>query len=596
MKKIKTIFIFLMTLSSSLLLSACGGDDDNKDKKKTIAEKEITQPSLTLRDDPFYKYQWHLKNVGQNTLASTLPLPGIDLNIGNLHEQGFRGTGVIVGVVDEGVELNHEDLIDNVIQGGSYNFETKTSKPDIEPHGTSVAGILLASGWNGKGGRGVAPEAKFKSFDIFEIKKDSRLVNPLDSLNKLSIAKDVQIFNMSYGIDANVYSPFSTQEINVQETMMRNTRGGLGGIYIKGSGNTFINSSVDKTEEGCTGAQTVKLGCVSANIDPVNSLHEIITVGAIDATGIKTSYSSVGSSLWVVAPGGENGYHELFFKDTLWQVENFSYLPAIFTTDVMGCKAGYNKDSERAINEIDRRGQSTLDPSCNYTAGFNGTSAATPMVSGVAALMLQANPNLTQRDVKYILATTARKVDANKADNIYKGITIESAWTTNAAGRAFSNWYGFGLVDASAAVKAAQSFVSLGPLKDSDWIKYVGEAQSIDGQRGAQALIRVSKNIKIETVQLNFQTTHTKPTNLLVTLTSPSRTKSYVLTPFALMDKTPGGFQTSLIAANNFLDELSEGDWTLSIIEVEKNSDSDATTSSIENAKLISWNLRVLGH
>ena len=364
----------------------CNGEGDNnkKESEKTSSIKK----SVVSLDDPFYKYQWHLYNRGQSTPASTLPTPNIDLNVSNLHDKGFRGQNVVVAVVDEGVQLDHEDLIDNVIPGGSYNFETKTSRPDAEKHGTVVAGVLLAKGWNGKGGRGVAPEAKLKSFDIAETKGDKAdlvLANALETINKLSIAKDVQIFNMSYGFDQKFYRSFSTQEISAQEAMMRSTRGGLGGIYVKAAGNTFKSSANDKTKQECTRAKSQSLGCVNANTDSLNNLHEIITVGAIDATGVKASYSSVGSSLWVVAPGGESGFHESFYKDTIWLVEKFMYLPAIFTTDVMSCKAGYNKDTERASNEIDRRGESTVDPSCDYTASFDGTSASAPMVSGVAA-------------------------------------------------------------------------------------------------------------------------------------------------------------------------------------------------------------------
>ncbi|MBR7551873.1 S8 family serine peptidase, partial [Mycobacterium tuberculosis] len=84
---------------------------------------------------------------------------------------------------------------------------------------------------------------------------------------------------------------------------------------------------------------------------------------------------------------------------------------------------------------------------CNYTAKMNGTSASAPMVSGVAALVLEANPNLSYRDVKYILATTATRNHPHQpAVTLADGRTLVPGWTGNAAGRAYSNWYGFGVV------------------------------------------------------------------------------------------------------------------------------------------------------
>ena len=87
----------------------CNGEGDNnkKESEKTSSIKK----SVVSLDDPFYKYQWHLYNRGQSTPASTLPTPNIDLNVSNLHDKGFRGQNVVVAVVDEGVQLDHEDLV-----------------------------------------------------------------------------------------------------------------------------------------------------------------------------------------------------------------------------------------------------------------------------------------------------------------------------------------------------------------------------------------------------------------------------------------------------------------------------------------------------
>src|SRR5690606_17854281 len=99
---------------------------------------------------------------------------------------------------------------------------------------------------------------------------------------------------------------------------------------------------------------------------------------------------------------------------------------------------------------------------CDYTARFNGTSSAAPNLSGVVALLLEANPRLTSRDVKDILAKTAKRpanhgrrpvqVAANRTVNRDLG-PIQ-----NGAGFVFDNWHGFGTVDAEAAVAMARSY------------------------------------------------------------------------------------------------------------------------------------------
>src|SRR5882672_10314267 len=93
---------------------------------------------------------------------------------------------------------------------------------------------------------------------------------------------------------------------------------------------------------------------------------------------------------------------------------------------------------------------------------MNGTSSATPVTAGVIALLLEANPAITWRDVKHILASTARQIDAAHAavNFALTGGTYvaEPAWLTNAAGFKFHNWYGFGMVDASAAVNLARTY------------------------------------------------------------------------------------------------------------------------------------------
>ncbi|MGT2492880.1 S8 family serine peptidase [Cupriavidus basilensis] len=120
------------------------------------------------------------------------------------------------------------------------------------------------------------------------------------------------------------------------------------------------------------------------------------------------------------------------------------------------------------------------NPNCDYSS-MNGTSAATPTISGVVSLMLAANPNLTWRDVREILRVTARRIDPNYGSRDNRNFRLDLkqgtftasedaslvdgsqtarldlGWQKNAAGNYYSNWYGFGLADAAAAVRLAKA-------------------------------------------------------------------------------------------------------------------------------------------
>ncbi|MBO7941589.1 S8 family serine peptidase, partial [Streptomyces sp. S9] len=109
----------------------------------------------------------------------------------------------------------------------------------------------------------------------------------------------------------------------------------------------------------------------------------------------RSSYSSAGSSLWVSGLGGEYG-RQVAYSPGYAAV---SYKPAIVTTDLAGCVRGSNANGN--VRNALSTDASTIDNTCNYVGTMNGTSAAAPTVSGVAALMLQANPKLSFRDVRY---------------------------------------------------------------------------------------------------------------------------------------------------------------------------------------------------
>lgn len=547
------------------------------------------QPAPSDMSDPLYAYQWYLKNTGQQVFADTLPCAGVDLNIGSLHERGIRGRGVTVAIVDSGVDLNHEDLAANVVPGESKDF-TNGSDPIDGAHGTNVAGILGAVGWNGLGGRGVAPEVSIKSFNAGTVIYGLSVANPFREYLGYSWgegveAKDVDVFNNSLGgpqVESGAYPSISHAELDSWEMLMRSTRNGRGGVYVFAGGNDFLQPpdilTGGEPYDGCE-ANQIGLSCVLVNRDYLSNFVPSIAVAAVNARGIRSYYSSAGSALWVSAFGGGDGKQQAFAGP-----DELNYDPGILTTDISGCAEGDNTSS---THESALDGGSALDPQCNYTASFGGTSAAAPMVAGIAALMLGVNPALTQRDVKYILANTARPLDLTQAAVTYAGTIVEPGWIKNAAGYRFSNWYGFGLVDASAAVAMATGFKSLSPAIDTGWITSSDAPSQIGGVGAAGTMtVNIDQNVVVEAVQFTLNSNHGQARNLLATLTSPSGTTSYVLTP---LSNTHDGdnFTIPLSSSNAFFGEKSKGAWVLRLTDVSGNP---------PNAQLQSLQLRVVGH
>ncbi|MEH6417497.1 S8 family serine peptidase [Pseudomonas sp. CGJS7] len=574
--------------------------------------------------DPLYRYQWHLMNYGQSVLADTRPAFAVDLGIDDLHDYNIRGKDVVIGVLDDGLEIDHPDLAANVVPNGSKNFFVTATRGEHDTgpnsfgkdgHGTAVSGIIGAVGWNGVGVRGVAPGVKLRGFnflvttDVNAAGEESHAEATYDNVRYAwwdgVESKDVQVSNNSWGGMSAWPEAFSENEVAAWERPMTATRNGLGTIYIKAAGNDF--SSINKDSAACTDETKQRnVGCMQAFLDPRNNLFNVMTIAAVNAAGRRASYSTPGSALWVSGLGGESGFQRQSLLDggipaaridALLGPEQFD--PAIVSTDLAGCALGMNTNALTS-NRLATSG-SAIDATCNYTGQMNGTSAATPTVSGVVALMLQANPKLTYRDVKYILATTARRVHPDQpAATAADGTVLVPGWTRNGAGYFFSNWYGYGLVDATAAVTRATGFKSLAPLVDSGWQRTAAQTSAIGNAAApARLSLPVAGIGRVESVQIGLTTDYvvaapavgqkSSPSPLSVTLVSPRGTRSVVVP--ASMAVASGGavFNLDLAASNAFLDEDATGNWTLEVADI------PLAAGAASAGNLTSFKLRVLG-
>ena len=556
--------------------------------------------SLDLRTDPLYQYQWHLNNTGQTNFATNAGTAGADLNVDSAIVSGITGNGIVVAVVDDGIEIAHEDLASNIISG-SYDFVNSDSDPtqpdpcedddDCGGHGTSVAGIIAAEGWNNKGVRGVAPNASLIGYNVIGT---GAIANPGEYWGTSPpVSVDVDVYNNSFGVsgyvdDETTYglsTYLSGTTLEVLEHGVNNLRGGKGAIYVYSGGNNF--------EKNATSDCGTNLACQEGIVDNKKNQPYTIPVASLNASGVKASYSTPGANIWVSGFGGEYGFDGSVYPST----EGTERDPAIMTVDRSTCSLGNSRtgsNSSYGQNRFNLAGQSfsdqlNLNPDCNYDSHFNGTSAAAPTVSGVVALMLEANPNLTWRDVKHILATTADKIDASKSFDQQE--VNQYSWIENQAGYEHHKWYGFGKINAAEAVSTAQTYTanSRGTFSTVSARGVPNSAINDDGTNLTNS-VTVTKtegsNNFVEYVKVHVKFNHAIPKSIGIRLQSPDGTVYPIMQPYTNISTDSSGTQFDIGIAG-FYGESVEGNWT--IILNDYIGDSNSGT-------FVGWNIYISGN
>ncbi|GAA0810015.1 S8 family peptidase [Colwellia asteriadis] len=620
----------------------------------TISEKGKSSSAVIeitgVTGDPLVNQQWHLRNTGQKAYAlsdemkaglvdlyvgrgqseeeatervngwfedeEAKLIPNEDINVLGAYAQGVTGEGVIAVVVDSGLEIRHEDLEPNVLPNRSLNLNIDSlDKTDPTPtsitgdHGTSVAGLIAAKGWNGLGGQGVSPDTSLIGMNYLGTDKVPQKDYLIHGFPGSGISKhdNVGVFNRSYGLGWPTHFSYSELDEEIESYPNLMLRNGKGAVTMKSSGNSFADDGNEGTLCEDNGANNLGLTCYNAAFESSQVHPYYLSVAAVNTDGKHTSYSAAGANVFVSAPSGEYG----------------RYAPAMVTTDQMTCLSGYSGFTGRSIaawtaayGEDFTKSQYPFNfpghddnVSCNYTSTFNGTSSAAPNASGVVSLILSANPELTWRDVRHILASTSTKNDPeNEAVTFKVGDTdfvAHQGWIENAAGFNFNNLYGFGRVNAGEAVAMAKAYSQdLGEQVITDWI---GSGSAVTNADGAQETamtmaipdndaeglvykIDVTEELNLEAMQFKFDisnvdmmyglidgTQTTAGMDLAIEVTSPSGTKSVILSskqaityPAYSSDngEQPGYiFKDGVFLSNAFYGESSKGEWSIRILD-----------------------------
>ncbi len=465
--------------------------------------------------DPLIDLQWHLINTS---------FPGIDLNLTSVWNE-YQGTGVVVGIVDDGIDFLHDEL------SGNYNHELDfdardndfeaypdTSTPDSgDDHGTAVAGVIAAESGNSYGGLGVASAAEITGFRTG--------FGAAGDLNQFTAAVSrfwqVDIANNSWGFGGFFIDDFSNPDFaglaSGLEQAVTLGRGGLGTVVVFSAGNG--------RQEG-----------QDTNYHSMVGAPETIAVAAIGINGDIASFSTPGASVLVSAPGVD-----------------------IVTTDRPG-EAGFVTGDFVSIS---------------------GTSFAAPAVVGVAALMLEANPSLGYRDVQEILAYSSRNPSSSEV-----GWQSNGADNWNGGGLRVSHDYGYGLVDAHAAVRLAETWSSQHTAFNLQRVT-LGAATNqaiLDHQTTSASVTYSGPALAIDQVQVDVNILHSWIGDLVITLTSPDGTTS------TLVDRPANGLlnQDNLsftFDSVQFWSEDGVGTWTLQVTD----------NATFDTGVLIDWTLNLLG-
>ena len=357
------------------------------------AEPDVMRTSTVVPNDPRFSEQWYLQTPGSSTQGIDLP-SAWDITRGS--------SSVVVAVIDTG-RLDHPELSGRLVDGYDFVSQTKNSKDgdgwdsdetDVgdwsesddplytctvgDPfkssswHGTHVSGIIAANADNSVGIAGVAPNVRVQH------------VRVLGTCGGRTSDEAVAIrWAAGLPVDGVPLNPTPAKVINLS------------------LGSQTACAAVEQAaiDEAVAAGVTVVVAAGNAGLDldtndfAPSKCANVISVAALRFDGSRASYTNYGSSIDVAAPGGPGG-----------------------------------------ILSLQNGGTRTADSSWTY--GYKqGTSMSTPIVSGIAALVLSVNPNLTPAQVESIIESSARPFptgvstpcSSNPSDTFHCGTGIADA-------------------------------------------------------------------------------------------------------------------------------------------------------------------------
>ncbi|XP_030564586.1 furin-like protease 2 isoform X2 [Drosophila novamexicana] len=465
-------------------------------------------PRLEYRDvtshlifsDPLFKEQWYLNGGAKD---------GLDMNIGPAWQKGYTGKGVVVSILDDGIQTNHPDLAQNYDPDASFDINGNDSDPTPQDngdnkHGTRCAGEVAAVAFNNYCGVGVAYNASIGGVRMLDGK-----VNDVVEAQALSLnPSHIDIYSASWGPEDDGSTVDGPGPLARRAFIYGVTSGrqGKGSIFVWASGNGGRYTD-------------------SCNCDGYTNSIFTLSISSATQAGFKP-----------------------------WYLEECS---STLATTYSSGTPGHDK----SVATVDMDGRLRPDHIC--TVEHTGTSASAPLAAGICALALEANPGITWRDMQYLVVYTSRPGPLEK----------ESGWTLNGVKRKYSHKFGYGLMDAGAMVALAEQWNSVPPQhicksrENNEDRKIEGAYgytlathMDVNGCAGTINEVRY-----LEHVQCRITLRFFPRGNLRILLTSPMGTTSTLLFERP-RDIVKSNFDDWPFLSVHYWGEKAEGRWTLQVI------------------------------
>ncbi|XP_044729582.1 neuroendocrine convertase 2 [Chrysoperla carnea] len=470
-------------------------------KVENLVPFQQIRNSISDPTDPYFPFQWYLKNTGQNGGK-----PKLDLNVEAAWAQGVTGKNVTTAIMDDGVDYMHPDLKYNYNAQASYDFSSNDPFPYprytddwFNSHGTRCAGEVSAARDNGVCGVGVAYDSKIAGIRML----DQPYMTDLIEANSMGHEPNlIDIYSASWGPTDDGKTVDGPRNATMRAIVrgVNEGRNGLGNIYVWASGD---------------GGEDDDCNC-----------------------------DGYAASMWTISINsaindGQNAHYDESCSSTL---------ASTFSNGA--------KDPNTGVATTDLYGKCTTTHS--------GTSAAAPEAAGVFALALEANPQLTWRDIQHLTVLTSKRNSLFDAKGRFH-------WTMNGVGLEFNHLFGFGVLDAGAMVALAKQWKTVPPRFHCE-AGSVLETKPIVSGRSVLLQIRTdacqgqdTEINYLEHVQAVITVNSTRRGDLELFLTSPMGTRSMILSKRKNDDDQRDGFTKWPFMTTHTWGEYPQGVWKLEV-------------------------------
>ncbi|XP_025104652.1 neuroendocrine convertase 2-like [Pomacea canaliculata] len=485
------------------LIDALSKGVDQKLASIAVNDKATQTAEVKLPTDPDFGKEWYLRNTGQSK-----GVPGLDLNVVAAWSMGYTGKGITTAIMDDGIDYLHEDLKYNYNADASYDFSSNDPYPYprytdtwFNSHGTRCAGEVAAARDNNVCGVGVAYGSMVAGLRML----DQPFMTDLIEANAMGHMPNViDIYSASWGPTDDGKTVDGPRNLTMRAIVngVNNGRNGKGNIYVWASGDGGPNDD--------------------CNCDGYAASMWTVSINSATNDGRTAGYDeSCSSTLASTFSNGKSSSHDA----------------GVATTDL------YN----------------------NCTASHSGTSAAAPEAAGVFALALEANKNLTWRDIQHLTVLTSKRNSLYDSNGVHK-------WQLNGARLEFNHLFGYGVMDAAAMADLARQWASLperfhctaGTItqeREFSFGKNIRFTIDSNGCAGTENEVNYLEHVQAYiTLRASYRGCVT------MYLTSPMNTTSMILSQRPNDDDDKNGFTRWPFMTTHTWAEVSRGTWTLDVV------------------------------